>query len=232
MGHDGQRGERREVELKIRLRSQQDFLALLRAAGGEVSPPVTQENHFFDTADQALNRAKLACRLRREAGRFTLTLKGPTQATAGGLVSDRREEEIELGAGVAAAVLAQELQPLVAMREAPGMDESRRALIGEIETHTGGASLVRLGAFENERTRVAATLDLGRGPEPFTLEFDRTTFPGGKVEYEVELELSRGEDPAAAERALASLCAAARVEGEPAPSKAKRFFAALARRGG
>jgi uncharacterized protein YjbK len=214
----------KEVELKLEVDGQAAVDALARAAGGTPEKPVRQLNTFFDDAAGRLSRARYALRLRDEGGTFLLTAKGP-QKQASTAVSSRPEEEREIDAGTAARILEGKDAPLDVL--GLGADAGRRALLDEMRAVTKGAALERIGSFENVRTRLPATLEVGGRRVAVVLEMDRTTFPGGAVHHEVEVELPGGIDARAAEAAVRALFAAAGVAGTPAPSKAQRFFAAL-----
>jgi len=218
-----------EVEFKLKVPDQAALDALGRAAGGHPDGVLRQVNHFFDAADGRLNAAKYVLRLREENGVFFVTAKGPQTLAAGGTLSSKSEEELTVSsAAVAGALIAGTGTPLKILEDAAGMTPSRRTLLGAIQGVLAGAPLVRVGSFENQRTRWPVTL---QGPGlnlPVVLEMDRTTFPGGVTHHEVEVEIPSTADAAAAQTALMALFARAGVTGESAPSKAKRFFAALA----
>jgi hypothetical protein len=96
-------------------------------------------------------------------------------------------------------------------------------LLARMRAALAGAALARAGSFENQRVVVGPLL---AGGERLELELDRTRFPGGREDCEVELEL-RASAVAAGRALLAELLAEAGVEGRPATSKAARFFEAL-----
>src|SRR5262245_4491692 len=101
-----------EREFKFRLDGEQAVAALIQAAGAIAPPPVRQMNTYFDTTGLDLGRQGHLVRLREEAGRFFMTIKGPErQGQAEGLLS-RSEEEVEVGADEARKVLAGDASPL------------------------------------------------------------------------------------------------------------------------
>src|SRR6185295_12314113 len=69
-----------EREFKLRIPSAAAERELLARLGGTRAAPARQVNHFFDTAERTLRRARIALRLREEQGVFTLALKGPALA--------------------------------------------------------------------------------------------------------------------------------------------------------
>ncbi len=212
----------REIELKLAVPGEDAFrrLAERLAPGTELPRAALQVNHFFDTRDAALRGAKLALRLREEEGRFVVTAKGAARG-ADDALSDRAEEEVEIDSAAAAGVLMGEESPLDLLARAldppaPLVDALRGALEGR--------ALLRVGAFENERRRLGP---VALGPlRDVTLELDRTTFPGGAVEHEVELEIA-ADEAEAARAAVGELWRELELEWRTAPSKAQRFFQAL-----
>ena len=214
-----------EIEFKYKLPSAQALSAVEAAASGERLSQVTQVNHFFDTEDFALNRAKLVLRLRQEGERFVLTGKGPAQESADGLLTTKVEEEEEVSAATARALLAGERAALEVLRQS-GKAPSRQKLCEAMDRARAGRPLTEVGQFTNVRTKVAHHLrSVG---EDVVLECDETTFPGGVTHYEVEVEIGASTDAAAAAKELEALLRRAGATLESAPSKAKRFFAALA----
>lgn len=219
-------GAGQEIELKLRVADRAALDAIERTLGGTDTPPARQRNHFFDTPARGLRRGALGLRLREEAGQFTLTAKGPSQKNASGALAVRQEEEVELSADTARALLEGQQSPLAVLEEAltsrAGVELTLR-----LRAATGGDALSYVGCFENLRTRIHAQLPAAGGPLPVVLELDETSFPGGVTEYEVEVELGPEVDASEAEEALRALLATAGVDGTPARGKASRFFEAL-----
>lgn len=218
-----------EREFKLFLPSEAALDSLVARLGGARGTPLTQTNHFFDAASGALRRARLVCRLREEEGRHTLTLKGPSIVSTHSFVA-RPEEELELDAPTAAALLAGRKGPLEILRASALRAE---ALVRSAAELVAGAPLLRIGTFENERLRIGP-LDFppGSGAAPLVFEFDRTRFPGGVVERELELELpdaSRADEIAAA---LRSLFGELGIPVRTMDSKAARLFRILDSRKG
>jgi len=207
-----------EREFKLRLPGAA-HAAVARRFADWPAARVRQTNHFFDTAGGALRAARLALRLREEDGRFALALKGPELPAAGGLAV-RAEVERALGAAEARAVLAGERAALDLLAEEGG------ALVAEARARVAGQPLLRIGGFENERLRLGPR-PFPAGAAPVVLELDRTRFPDGTLEHELELELPEGADPAALADALQALCAELGIPFESAPSKAARCFRIL-----
>jgi len=209
-----------EVEFKLALPGEAARARLLARLGADPAQvPVVQENHFFDTRSRALARGRSGLRLRSAGTARTLTLKGPPQATpvtpGAGALHARAEEELELAPDEAQAVLAGTLDPLVLFRaRRPGSALARRA-----HELVGGQALLHLGSFRNERLAIASERLAG-----LVLELDRTHFPGGHVEHELELELPDAAAAPAVEAALRALLAEVGVPWTPARGKAERLF--------
>jgi uncharacterized protein YjbK len=210
-----------EREFKLRIPSEEHLRALAARLGGSSAPTVLQVNHFFDTRTHALRAALLALRLREEAGRFTLALKGP-QLSGPGALAVRPEEERALAAEEARSLLAGRASPLAPLeRDGSALARAARARIG-------AEPLVRIGAFENERQRLGPlAFPPGARGAQLVFELDRTRFPDGTIERELELEVPEGAALAEVERALRELLEELGMPFEAAPSKAERFFRRL-----
>jgi hypothetical protein len=222
-----------EIELKRRLAGS-DAADRLIAVLGPVASDVQQVNHVFDTPDRGLHRARHSLRLREEmrlreevrlpeeAGRFILTAKGPSRGVSGS-VSARSEAEAEIEPDVARRLLAGQGDPLTELRQR-ATDTAFRGLWEGIEQARAGQPLGELGQFRNRRRTVpvAVSPDLH-----LSVEVDRTHFPNGRIDDEVEIELPRPELAAEVEAWLAERASAAGVETEPSTAKFGRFYASL-----
>jgi len=170
-------GEERELKLAL-------TEAQARRLETRLGPPdrvTRQRNHYFDTPDGALRRARCGLRLRGEDDRrYLLTLKGPSRTVAG--LVERFEAERELTRAEADALLA------------GGVDltQTRLALPPELAAHGGGMRCAQLGALENERRswRLPASA--------LVLEIDRTHHADGTLDCELELEFDAQAGPDAA----------------------------------
>jgi inorganic triphosphatase YgiF len=216
----------RERELKLGIRDDAVFDALLEAAGGERDAPSVQENHFFDSPDRAFSRSGLALRIRCEGERWTLTLKGPTRSDAGAMLADRAELECALEPARAAAALRSR-DPAKQMLEALSQDHAASALLAAARRASERAPLELLGGFRNARTRVRTTLAAGGEQFPVTLEFDCTEFAPDDVRREVELELAPGDPEDLLRDAMLALFRKAGAEPLPVAGKFAHFLARL-----
>jgi uncharacterized protein YjbK len=166
--------QHREVELKWSL--SEDGYTTLASRLPEVLGPalrLEQENRFFDSCDLRLRRALCNVRLRLENGRLLLTCKRrvatPDQA--------HRHDEWE-------AWLDGDLRQRI---ETPGTDlAAMLPLPDPVRQALEGAPLMPMGGFANLR------LEFHDGDHLLCL--DRTSFPGGRIDHELEIETSRPAD--------------------------------------
>jgi hypothetical protein len=238
-----------ETELKLLLPNEAAWQRIRDALGP--GPAVVQENHFLDREDGALAAARIAVRLRAEAGRRILTVKGDELGVPGEALSRRIELEVDLTSAEFEAALAEGLD-LVAWLprlEARAPRASRGAtllrLLDALRTASRGARLVRIDGFSNRRERLRLALVDEKGPFEVGVELDATRFPDqGRTDYELEVELAGGSadehdaetgdmggrtgrlDPHRVERALLRWLGGLGVAGvTPAPSKLARLRA-------
>jgi hypothetical protein len=191
----------RERELKLALSL--DEAARLEALLGPPRRVTLQRNHYLDTGERLLRRLGYALRLRSEEPlppgpetlrSHTLTLKGPTHRS--GALADRLEEERTVAPAEAAAILERGID----------LRALRLPLPADLEPFVPAARLFALGMLENERRDLAggdpaagtpdeARAELQRlGQEgAITLELDRTRFPDGTRECELEVEFAPQE---------------------------------------
>jgi uncharacterized protein YjbK len=221
---------RQESELKFRVDGPIAFQTLEKVGKATPRRIVTQTNHFFDTSDGRLDRAKHTIRLRDEGGVFTLTIKGPERKSSDGALTQKAEEEITLSKEEAQLILTKSQSPLtiLALRAQPTTEPLLKTILSLI----GDGQLIYIGAFQNERTTLPITLEVGGRAVDFVFEMDKTSFPGGHVHYEVEVELMglRGVDVQAAADTVRAFFDNAQVRWQSGPSKAKRFFNVIAGR--
>ncbi|MCU0722032.1 MAG: CYTH domain-containing protein [Planctomycetes bacterium] len=200
-----------EVEFKFALAVRAEY-DRVRAALGEPRKSAVQVNHYF-TGDRGgvLGRGEALLRLRVTPSKAVLTFKDGLRKQ--GALYRCREIEDEVSPGERDGLLEGRLHPLELDREAS------RVAAGAL----GPGRLRVAGASETERTEFAF-----RDGE--TLLLDRTRFPGGLEDYEIELETA---DPAGAEAALHALFGRLGIEARPQPrTKFARFLDALSRRTG
>jgi len=218
-----------EREFKLRIPDEAALAALRARLGGPVAPAVLQVNHFFDTEERVLRRARIALRLRSETAAnggatFTLCLKGPLLAGQTSLAA-RPEEELVLTEPVARELLSGARAPLGVLRASPLAEV---ALVHRACALVGDEVVRCIGSFENQRTRVGPlSFPPGSNGPPLVFELDCTRFPDASLEHELEVELPAGARPAEVERALGDLLSSLGIPPEPVESKAARFFRIL-----
>ncbi len=166
--------ESREIELKFDLQSMENHSRLLEFLGRATSPAL-QENLFFDTPDRSLEKAGWAFRVRLEEQRAFITLKGRRSESPEGLAV-RTEIESPLPLELALqfktkGISIENLPEKIA-------DQLHRIAVTEPLT-------LRLG-FRNHRLAVPYPA----GECELILEIDRTEFPDGSVDYELEVEIA------------------------------------------
>lgn len=179
-----------EIELKIGLTGKEDWDRLLRALPAPRETRV-QRNIFLDGSDRELQRAEAALRVRAEAvrsrdggaprERLVLTLKQGEGGKAD--VFERAEHECPLELELQkvledpSALLRLDLGPIRELKK--------------IAPQLGGLKV--LGGFENYRCVIpvkhTVTTEQGTREAEFVWEVDRTAFPGGRAEYEAEIEV-------------------------------------------
>jgi inorganic triphosphatase YgiF len=210
-----------EIELKVGLASEADRQRLLKAFG-PAQDSLLQKNIFLRDRGGRLAELQSVLRVRRErqfpaAGppldTVTLAFKG--DAVPKGALFCREETECALGLPLIdverdpSRLLELGLPPIARLREA-------------VPDITG---LEVLGAFENQRTLVHVPLNVeGREMAP-VWEVDRTVFPGGRVECELEIELPEAQGHAEVLLAVQRRLEVAGVEIRPeGRSKFARFL--------
>lgn len=166
----------REVELKLQLVREEDY-ATLCARLPDFRVERTQRNVYYDTPERLLRDRRILLRVRVEDDRAWLTVKHAPTIERDGLFEVPEDEE-PLEFALALHLLAQE-QTLDSVSH-PVL-ERLRAEVGDL------VALLPWGQLVNHRRRYRISAD-------WIVDVDRTEFPGGVVETEVELE---GADPRA-----------------------------------
>jgi len=229
----------REIELKLAL-PDEDAWHWVRERLTE--PRVTpQSNHFFDSPGAPLQAAKIGVRLRREDERRLLTVKSDGQSETEGGLSRRIELESVLPREAFDEALADGLllDPWIEnwrAELAASADDSAEleAFLTRLE-HLTPEPLQRFGGFDNERTIGILRIDLADGPQRIEVELDRTHFPGGRIDFELEVEFptegpkETGHEalPKEVQRALIDRLGEGGIHPFAAASKLARFQAIL-----
>lgn len=157
----------RETEMKWALRVD-DHRRLRERLGRLLGPPTVldQRNRFYDTDAEDLRRAGASLRLRRENRTVLMTLKRRAAAASGG-VQQHWETEREVSIACWPYVESDDVGAFMPLPE-------------EVRELAGGRTLRCLGGFDNLRLRYLH--------EDGECCLDRSIFPGGHVDHELELE--------------------------------------------
>lgn len=201
-----------ESEVKLALASEHEW-ARLREALGPPQRRIAQTNTYFDTRDQRLRRGRrLMVRVRQTSDRLEVTAKDRVASEPGASTLRSRERNAALT----------EKQWRAVHRGRCALTELPIPLCAELHAEAGD-HLYPLGSIVNTREEYP----LAGG---YLAEVDRTELPGGRVDYEVELEFRQPEHTA--QGALNALRDAAPgidslvFTGEPTPKYA-RFLEAM-----
>ena len=173
------------IERELKLTLTEAEAALLAAAFGPPLHTFRQRNHYLDTPEGALRRRGYGLRLREEDGDLRLTLKGPTRGTGG--MTERLELE--------AAISRDEARDLLAGGRC--LAELPLPIPDELRDPSTSGHLRELGMIENQRRVIRLPLPgvPPRQPIEVDAELDRTRYPDGSIENELEIEWPHPETP-------------------------------------
>jgi len=222
----------REIEFKFGVHSKQAFYQLiehLNLPESVLTKGVTQVNHFFDSRALCLHDKTFVIRLREEGEKSILTIKGEHALPQRGnsALSNRVEEEVAIPRQAAVDLLHGRISPQQAIRDY--FKSKSASILQMIKAACNDQDLVHIGEFSNVRIHLPPVrLAVANTSETLEFELDTSTFPDGNIEHEIEIEISEHSDATSIEAALIELLQQAGIEWYTAPSKAKRFFAALA----
>lgn len=162
-----------ERELKFRLRDEGDWRAVQQVLGAPAGR-LEQVNAYLDTADGRVAERREMVRLRRENDARVLTYKQGVRAEDG--YFEAREFE--------APITAEEWERLLGGREV-GLEHLEPLTV--LRSSVGLGPLRVTGEVRNLRLRYP----LANGD---VLELDRTEFPGGRLDFEIEVETAHPEE--------------------------------------
>jgi uncharacterized protein YjbK len=196
-----------EIELKFALAGREEFERIRRALGKPRRSGMQVNHYFVGDARGLLERGEALLRLRVTPARSWLTFKEGRKTD--GALYECREVECDVAAAESVALLEGRRYPLDLDTEPSRA--AREAL--------GNGPLRVAGASETERSEYAWP-----GGK---LLLDRTRFPAGAEDFEIEIETA---DPAASEERLRRLLGPLGIVPRPQPrTKVERFLEALAR---
>ncbi|MGE0447558.1 MAG: class IV adenylate cyclase [Vicinamibacterales bacterium] len=161
-----------EREIKLRFDSPESArTAILAAGAAPLRCRRLQEDALLDTDDETLRRRGCALRIRTEAGKSLLTLKGPVQP---GTMKVREEHETVVGDGEVLLHVFEALGLHVWFRYEKYREEyaAEEVTIALDETPVGTFVEVEGG----EHGILAFTAALGRSPDDFIVDSYRTLF--------------------------------------------------------
>ena len=162
-----------EIEIKLDLQKEENYNRLIERFQ-ITKKPAWQENYFFDSENMDLSKNGWALRLRIEEDKSSLSLKGTTKRSSGGLAirdeieisipdeTAKKYAENGLRGGNLPDEIAHITQPIVSIN-----DLSLRF------------------QFVNDRYRA----NYSGGDIDLLFEIDKTKFADGSIDYELEIEL-------------------------------------------
>ncbi len=165
--------ENKEIEIKLTLSSFTDYLKLIGFVG-KADKKVRQLNIFYDTASGQISKLGYALRLRIESDRGIVTLKSTTIQKGKAAVRNEIEESITLET----AKEVQQNSDLLSLQIAP--------ILYLLSQSKGLHNLKPIVQFENER--IKKEIDLH--DSLYVFEIDKTEYSEGRIDYELEIELS------------------------------------------
>lgn len=185
-----------ENELKFKLPSRQAY-EKVEARLGKSTGVREQVNRYYDLGEGVLSSGDAVFRLRRQNGKKILTFKVGMKREGGYFQAEEIEVEVE--------------------SEEPAAWEGS-APLAALRSHFGEGEL----RFQGQTTNLRKCFPLNCGA---VVELDQTTFPGGRVDYELEVET---DDPDAVIEELSDVFGAAKVAMHPqTETKYARFLTSL-----
>lgn len=222
----------REIEFKFGVPGKQAFYQLvahLNLSASLLTEGVTQVNHFFDSPSLCLHKKHFAIRLREQKDKNLLTVKGEKtlQPKENSVLSDRVEEEVAIPRQTAVDLLHGRIAPQQAIRD--HFNNKSTTILTMVNSACNDQDLIHIGEFSNIRIHLPPVMLPGvNTSDKLEFELDTCTFPDGSIAHEIEIEIAEHTDAVRIEAALIELLQQAGIEWHAAPSKAKRFFAAIA----
>lgn len=220
-----------EIEFKFAVADSRAFELLLQhldLPDSLLESGVSQTNHFFDSPSLCLHQHHFVIRLRQAGRSSTLTVKGERKSPAGlsGALTERIEEEVQLPAQAADDLLHGRTAPKQVIGD--HFKDRAASLLQLVDGACPDDELIRIGQFCNVRIHLPPVgLPVGDRSEHVSFELDSSTFPGGRIDHEIEVEITAQSDAAGIEAALIDLFRRAGIDWFTASSKAARFFDAI-----
>jgi uncharacterized protein YjbK len=163
-----------EIEIKLNLSNETNYRKIVNILSPD-SAPIKQINYFFDSDQKSLPDTGWALRIRKEADKSFITLKGPKKATGENLAV-REEYEGKIDTKTTEKYINEGME----VAELPDL------IAGKIREACSGHRLNKTISFVNYRYIIKKNIE----NEAVEMAIDRTEFPDGSVDFEFEAELS------------------------------------------
>jgi uncharacterized protein YjbK len=163
---------REEKEIKLDLDSEKNYAILVEHF--KEKKELHLENSFFDTDSGSLRKVEWALRIRKCNDKYTLTAKGMAKRGSGGLTI-RPEIENELEPETA----EQMIENGIKTKDIP------KEIFNEFKDALDDNLLKKILSFKTLRIIIAYETH----SIPIQLEIDKTEYPDGSTDYELEIEL-------------------------------------------
>lgn len=158
-----------EIEIKIRIPNEQEFIKLKNALKDCLVSTFEQKNYFIDTVDMALEAEWTVFRLRHENSVWKAAVKSKPKLENGISKVQEREKEIS------------DIEAMEILRDPQAVNQSEHVIVKEIK---GKKEYKLVGSFETTRRTYHY--------DELKLELDETRYDFG-VAYELECEHNNPE---------------------------------------
>jgi uncharacterized protein YjbK len=221
---------KKEIELKYRLASKDDFILFGHFLDAYATGPkimLRQENFYFDSSSLSLKRNGMSLRLRRQNNEYIIGAKQSlSQKKSRKYLSMRLEYEGPISNIVAKLIHDGYLSPADAFSSLPSVtpeDTATKRALQKIMKKTARGGLQLIGSFLNERVALPIEL-LGQG---MIIELDHATYPKAIEIFEVEVELASVKQIAIIRPLIENLFHKAQVKTYRSISKSSQLYRIL-----
>jgi uncharacterized protein YjbK len=221
---------KKEIELKYRLKSKNDFdlfAHFLKPYSSGRKHIYRQENFYFDTPTLNLKRNGISLRLRKQNDEYLLCAKqslGPKKLKKN--LSVRLEYEGIINAAIAHLCRQDFLSPIDVFSTLPSKTKEEHITKKTLHTQMKKAAtlgLQMIGSFVNERTVFPIHL-MGQALD---LDFDHSIYPKSIEVFEIEVEFPSEKHAVLIRPALEMLFHAAQIKTYQSSSKSSRLYKIL-----
>jgi uncharacterized protein YjbK len=221
---------KKEIELKYRLGSKDDFILLDRFLDGYAVGPKhlhQQENFYFDTPYLHLKRNNISLRLRKQNSEYLISAKQSFKGKKPGKhLSIRLEYEGRIDNAIASLILDDCLSPLDAFDLLPCLTSDELATKKTLYRNMRKAAktgLQLIGSFVNLRR--ALPIDISG--QTIVIELDHSIYPKAIEIFEVEIEFSSIEHVKQMRPTIENIFYLARIKTYQSSSKSSRLYRIL-----